>query len=253
MNPTHSAEHWFERYPSRVTARLRLVCLPYAGGRQGIYSGWSALLPPNIEHWSALLPGHEIPVNETSLMSFENLVQHLTNALALHLDIPVALFGHSMGAILAFEMARELRRRGLEPPVYLFVSGHAAPQQPPLTEPIHDLPDDEFLKHIRDFNGTPDEVLQHAELMQLMLPILRADFKMFEEYQYVDEGPLGCPLSAFGGSQDVHTSPEQLEAWRQQTLGEFRLRMFNGGHFYLNQMRPALIQALSYDLAPFLK
>ncbi len=252
MRPTHSAEHWFERYPPPAAARLRLVCLPYAGGGPGIYSAWAALLPPQVELWAVLLPGRGPNIKESPATCIDVLIQHLVDVLALHRDLPLALFGHSMGAILAFELARELRRRELEQPAHLFVSGHAAPQLLPLSEPIHDLPDAEFLQHIRDFEGTPEEVLQHAELMQILLPILRADFAMFEAYQYADEGPLACALSAFGGWQDTSVTRDQLELWRAQTLGAFRLRMFQGGHFYLNQARPALLQAIAYDLQTLL-
>jgi medium-chain acyl-[acyl-carrier-protein] hydrolase len=252
LGTTHSTDRWFERYPSTAALRLRLVCLPYAGGGPGIYSSWSALLPQSVELGSVLLPGRGMHVKEAPVTSIAPLVQQLSDSLASYLDVPLALFGHSMGALLAFELARELRRRGWTQPVILLVSGHAAPQLPPLAEPIHDLPDSEFVQHIRDFEGTPDEVLQHVELMQIVLPILRADFSMLEAYQYVDEGPLSCAVSAFGGWQDSSLQQEQLEAWRQQTLGPFRLRMFQGGHFYLNQARPALLQAINHDLQPWL-
>jgi medium-chain acyl-[acyl-carrier-protein] hydrolase len=174
------------------------------------------------------------------------LVEALAQALAPLLDRPFAFFGHSLGALVSFELARQIRRQYGVHPVRLFVSAGRAPQIPHRVPPIHTLPDKEFLVELRRLNGTPSELLDHEELMDIMLPLLRADFALYETYVYLTEPPLSCPISAFGGLQDHRVSKSDLEAWRAQTSGSFSLRMFPGDHFFLKQ--PLLLQALSREL-----
>jgi medium-chain acyl-[acyl-carrier-protein] hydrolase len=165
------------------------------------------------------------------------------------LDVPFALFGHSLGALVSFELARQLRKLGLPDLVHLFVSGHRAPQIPrpgPLT---HQWPDAEFVAELRRLNGTPEEVLQHAELMALLLPVLRADFAIIETYSGSDEEALDCPISAFGGLQDSEASYDEVAAWREQTRGLFKVRMLPGDHFFLHSARAQILRAISQDLS----
>jgi medium-chain acyl-[acyl-carrier-protein] hydrolase len=151
---------------------------------------------------------------------------------APHSQLPYAFFGHSMGSLVAFELAREMRRRGLPGPELLMVSGHRAPQRPDPEPPIHGLPEHEFLEEIRQLNGTPEAVLKNPELLQLVIPVLRADFEVCETYAYEEETPLACPIAAFGGTEDADVPREDVAAWSHQTTGPFTLRMFPGGHFY---------------------
>lgn len=245
---TKRAAQWIEQLRSGPAARLRLLCVPYAGAGPDVFRPWAELLPPTVDLWAAQLPGRATRIREQPPTSLEPLVASLADALEPHLGLPVALFGHSMGALIAFELAREIRRRGLSEPAQLFVSGCEAPQLAPQETPVGHLSDDELLQRIREFAGTPEEVLQHVELMRFFLPVLRADFCVVESYAYHDHGPLSCPLSAFGGMQDPTIDRERLEAWRLQSLSLFRLRMIPGGHFYLDQARPVLLQAILYDL-----
>jgi medium-chain acyl-[acyl-carrier-protein] hydrolase len=175
------------------------------------------------------------------------LVEALAQALVPLLDKPFAFFGHSLGALVAFELARRIRREYGLHPARLFFSASRAPQIPHRSSPIHTLPEKEFLAELRRLNGMPCELLEHKELMEIMLPILRADFAVYETYVYTSEPPLNCPISAFGGLQDHTVKDNDLEAWRAETNASFSLRMFPGNHFFLQQ--PLLLQVLSRELA----
>jgi len=229
-------------------ASLRLFCFPYAGGGPAIFHAWLDDLPPGVEMCAAQLPGRGSRIKEAPYTRVASLVQALGEALHPHLDRPFAFFGHSLGALVAFELSRELRRQHDLLPVHLFVSGCGAPQSLDPHPPIGMLPDTAFLEELRQLNGTPAEVLEHEELMQLLLPTLRADFTARETYAYVDEPPLDCPISAFGGMQDGRVERDRLEAWRDQTSGLFSLHTFPGDHFFLHSSQSLLLQTLSQAL-----
>jgi medium-chain acyl-[acyl-carrier-protein] hydrolase len=185
---------------------------------------------------------------EPALTRVPPLVAALAEGLRQYLGKPFAFFGHSMGAVLGFELARLLRDQGLPQPVRLFVSAHRAPQLPDARPPLHDLPEPELVQALRRLKGTPEEILRHAELLELMLPLLRADFAVAETYTYVAAAPLRCPISAFGGDADAEVGCDQLAAWSAQTQDGFRLRMLPGDHFFLVSARPALLQAIGEAL-----
>jgi medium-chain acyl-[acyl-carrier-protein] hydrolase len=176
------------------------------------------------------------------------LIEHLARVLPAHTDVPFAFFGHSMGALVAFEVARELRRQGQRGPVHLFLSGHRAAHLPDPDPPIHHLPDAQFLRELQRLNGTPDEVFGDAELMQLAMPTLRADFAACETYDYIPDEPLSCSISAFGGTSDPRLPAAAVAAWREQTSQRFCVRMLPGSHFFLHSARPLLLSALQEDL-----
>ena len=176
------------------------------------------------------------------------LVRALAQGLTPLLDRPFAFFGHSLGALVAFELARQLRGQSGLRPARLLVSAAGAPQIPRRNRPVHALPEEEFLSELRQLNGVPAKVLEDWELMQLLLPMLRADFAIFETYQYMPEPPLDCALSGFCGLQDQKVSREDMEAWRGQTSGLFSLRVLPGDHFFLNTAQPLLLQRLYQEL-----
>ena len=153
-----------------------------------------------------------------------------------------------MGAIIAFELARLLRREGRAQPLHMFVSGRTAPQLNRSHTPIYDLPKPELLEELKRLNGTPREVLEHPELMDLMLPILRADFSVCDTYEYTREPPLDCSLTAFGGLQDAGVPRRNLEGWREQTSASFTLRMLPGDHFFLHSDESLLLRLLASEL-----
>ena len=185
---------------------------------------------------------------ERPFTDLSSLIEVLAQALSSLLDKPFAIFGHSLGALVGFELARQLRRQYGVSPARLFVSAGCAPQIPRRNSPIHTLPAKEFLAELRRLNGMPKEVLEHEELMDIVIPLLRADFALYETYVYSAEPPLNCPISAFGGFQDSKVTRSDLEAWRDQTTGAFSMRMLPGDHFFLNTTQPLLIQMLSHEL-----
>lgn len=195
---------------------------------------------PYLEIFAVQLPGRESRLKESCLTQLEPIVQSLLPALQPYLDQPFALFGHSMGALLAFEIARQVQPRSL------FISACPAPQLPQGSG-LHLLPNDEFLQTLRRYNGTPEIVLNNPELMALFLPILRADFTAIETYSYQPSAPLSCPIVAFGGHSDPQVNPDQLSAWSTQTSDRFRIQLFAGDHFYLNPQRQALLEAIVHE------
>ena len=233
--------------PSKQAA-LRLFCFPYSGASASAYYGWASVLPASVELHSIQLPGRANRLTEARLTEIEPVVEELAVALTPLLDKPFVFFGHSLGASIAFEVARSQRRGGLPEPDALVVSGHGAPQVPDDSPQMHNQPDSELVESLRRMNGMATEILDSAELMQLVLPILRADLTISETYVYHAEEPLSCQIFAYGGLQDSYVSRDDLVAWREQTRTDFRLRMFPGDHFYLNVSKPLLLQALARDL-----
>jgi medium-chain acyl-[acyl-carrier-protein] hydrolase len=243
-----SGNLWVKPARPNAQARARLFCFPYAGGGASVYYKWAELLPPQSELCPAQLPGREMRIGEQPYQRLDPLVEATASALLPFLSRPFAFFGHSMGALLSFELARYLRRNYGISPIHLFVSGLGAPQLPRLRPPIHEAPDSEFLSEIVRLNGTPKEVLEHSELLGLMLPLLRADFAVCETYEFSAEEPLSCPISAYGGLEDEDSVRDRLEPWREHTSGAFTLRMFPGDHFFLNSARALLLRAVAVAL-----
>ncbi|HLN62204.1 MAG TPA: alpha/beta fold hydrolase [Symbiobacteriaceae bacterium] len=226
----------FVNYPRpNPGAPLRLFCLPYAGGGPTIYWPWAKALPA-LEVCPVGLPGRGTLLNLPPHTSVGPLVAELARAMQAHLDKPFALFGHSMGALVAFELARELRRSYGRLPAALIVGGRNAPHWPRENRPdLHGLPDAELVAELKVLGGTPPEVLAHAELMELILPVMRADLAIHETYEYVAEAPLACPVVALGGTRDDRTTQAGLEAWGELTTGRFALEWFEGGHFFVHE------------------
>ena len=248
MTTATAFDSWIAFRKPNPQARLRLFCFPYAGTGASIFRTWSDGLPADVEVCPVQIPGRGTRLMETPFTQLSPLIEALAQALGPLLDKPFAFFGHSLGALVGFELARQLRRQSGVQPVRLFVSADRAPQIPHRDRPIHALPEGELLHELRRLNGIPGKVLEDAELMQIMLPILRADFAVYETYVYSTEPPLNCPISAFGGLQDHRVSRGDLEAWRDQTSGSFSLRMFPGDHFFWNTIQPLLLQVLSQEL-----
>lgn len=250
MKPGASpAERWLAYREVNPRARLRMFCFPYAGGGASAYRGWSSSLPSDVEVCPVQLPGRESRLREPAFDRPGPLIQGVADALQPWLDMPFVFFGHSMGGMISFELSRELRRRGQKLPLHIFVSGRRAPQLPARDEPIHDLPEPEFIVKLRELNGTPEEVLQHAELMKLLIPVLRADFAVNETYEYTEDEPFDFGLSAFGGLGDEEVTREDLASWRDQTRGRFRLRMLPGDHFFLHSAKDLITEAVARDMA----
>lgn len=245
--------HKYLTYPlAKPNARLRLFCFPYAGGSARVFQKWLKLFPETIEVCPLEYPGRGARLREQPFKRISLLAADIAEALLPLFDTPFILFGHSMGAATAFELARHLRRANKTLPVHFFVSACSSPQLPKEDSKVYELPEPEFIEELRRLNGTPDEVLEHPELMQLILPMLRADFEAVQTYSYVDEPPLSCPLTVYGGTEDESVSRDQLEGWRQLTSGPFSLQMFQGDHFYLNTSESVLARSMISKMMTYL-
>jgi medium-chain acyl-[acyl-carrier-protein] hydrolase len=249
MNRATDADTWLSCPRQKPDASVFLICFPYAGGSPAAYYPWAAALPDSINVCSVHLPGRGTRLREEPFNRMASLVPVLTDVLTNFLSHAerFAFFGHSLGASIAFEIVRELRRRGQSMPTHLFVSGSRSPQEP-YTDHIHGLPEAEFLEEIRQMGGTPPEILNHKELMALLLPTMRADFAIRETYAYHEEPPLPCPITAFGGLTDYIVAQESLEDWRTQTARGFSLHMFPGDHFFPFQSQASLLEMVSQRL-----
>lgn len=241
---------WFYVRKPQPNATVRLFCFTYAGGSATVFRDWSDYLPESIEVCSVQLPGRGARFKEPTVDCLETLLDKLAPAILPYLDKPFAFFGHSMGATIAYELTRKLKVMGKSQPVQLMVSGRKAPQLPATKKPIHHLPEAEFISEITKLNGTPEEAIQHPELMEIVSPILRADCKLVETWQYEEEGKLDVSITAFGGAQDSGVSREQLDGWRCQTSKQFAMHLFEGDHFYINHQRNALLRRIDNILTP---
>ena len=239
---------WISRPKPNPRASLRLFCFPYAGGSSMIFRNWPDALPSIFEVCLVQLPGRGPRLREAPYKNMLALVEALAPEIRPYLQEPFAFFGHSMGAMISFELARELRRKYQFNPTCLLFSGRTAPQLPD-TEPLtYNLPEAEFIEEVRRLDGTPREILVNPELMQLIMPVLRADFEACQTYSYQTDAPFDCPITALGGLQDREVKRADLEAWSKHTTGAFSLRMFPGDHFFLNNSQPLLFRVLSQTL-----
>lgn len=253
MRPSTAVDPWIVRRVPSPNARLRLFCLPYAGGGASIYRTWGQSLPPEVDVCPVQLPGREGRLRERPFDRLVPLVSTMADALTPYLDLPFAFYGYSNGALLSFEMARELRRRGARAPEHVFAAACPAPHLPDRDPPIHALPDDQVIEELRRLNGTPDEVLQNRELMMLLIPLLRADAAIHETYVHQEEAPLDVPITAIGGADDPKATREDMEAWRLHTRAAFEVRMIPGDHFFIHSSAPLVLRALAQDLHAVLR
>jgi medium-chain acyl-[acyl-carrier-protein] hydrolase len=245
---TSTADRWIVRPKANPRSRLRLFCIAHAGGGASAFRGWAEALPPEVEVCPVQLPGRESRFGEKPFDRLDPLVTALADAVHPLLDLPWALFGHSNGALIGFELSRMLRSRGRSGPRHLFASGRRAPDVPAQDPPIGHLPDDEFLADLGELGGLPRELLENREIMQILLPVLRADVALHETFEFREEAPLDCPITAYGGVADAKVTREAIEAWGRHTRGPFVVRMFPGGHFFHQSEREQFLRVFSADL-----
>jgi medium-chain acyl-[acyl-carrier-protein] hydrolase len=239
---------WVQRAPPRTEARRRLFCFPHAGAAASAYREWPNGLPSDIEVCAVQLPGREARMREAPIARMDEMVAALADGLRGLLDRPFAFFGHSMGAFIGFELARELRRSGAPGPDHLIMSAARAAHLPSSRRPLYALPEAEFVAEVRGMNGTPPEVLAHPELRRLVLPILRADCALCETWRFRAEAPLACDITVLGGIRDREVDRGQLEAWRELTTGACTVRMLPGDHFFIRSARLKVLALVAASL-----
>jgi medium-chain acyl-[acyl-carrier-protein] hydrolase len=229
-------------------ADIRLFCFPYAGSGTLAYRRWIDDLSEKIELCMIRLPGRESRLNEPPFIELTPLVEYIAESIVTYLNKPFAFWGHSMGGLIAFELSRTLRRKRQAQPYHLFISGRGAPQLPRQGSTIHNLPLNQFIDKVRSLNGIPEKMWNYPEMIEMFIPILRADFAVCETYLYIDEPPLDSPITALGGLQDQTTSLKSLEAWKEQTSSSFTVEMFPGDHFYIHKLQKSVLHLISQSL-----
>ncbi len=249
MRASHAAHsgqsNWFSIPRPVNQPKLRLFCFSYAGGNASTYREWHKSLPSDIEVCSVQLPGRGARFKEEAYTNLDSLLEELARQIKPFTDTPYVLFGHSMGAQLAFEVSRKFRDLGVPLPSCLIVSGRRAPQRAKKqSKPLYSLPESEFREEIKRLNGTPAEALNNPELMEIVSPILRADFQLIETWEYKPSEPIDVPLLALGGIKDQQVSLDDLEDWKQVTRGPFCLELFSGDHFFINQAEESLLSTV---------
>nr|WP_319392873.1 thioesterase domain-containing protein [uncultured Desulfobacter sp.] len=232
-------------------ATLRLFCFPYAGGGAAIFRAWPKFLPDTVELCGVQPPGRENRISENPIANVHELVARLLPSLVPWFDKPFIFYGHSTGGLVAFEMIRALRRQQLPLPHHLIVSGARAPHIPE-PFPLHHLPRATFIQQLRRFSGTPETVLENRELMDIYIPILRADLAIEEKYTLKEEAPVNIPITAIYGSQDDEAPKSVMAPWERYTTDSFELIGQQGGHFFINSAREDFLSCIS-RITAFLK
>lgn len=247
-----SPSEWFVCPKPNPRATLRLFCFPYAGAGAGIYRSWQGKLPVSAEVVAIQLPGRGSRLNERPLTRIAPMVEAIYRDIHPYLELPCAFFGHSMGALIGFELVRTMARGGDRLPLCLFVSGRQAPHLPVRTAPTFDRPSAEFIQELQRINGTPREILSSPELMELLLPAIRADFEAVETYEYVPGGRIGIPIVACSGIQDSEVPAEEIGQWNLHAGSSFKFHSLPGDHFFVHSSETDLLAVISKELQKLL-
>jgi medium-chain acyl-[acyl-carrier-protein] hydrolase len=242
------ASRWFESLSAAEAPLLRLFCFPYAGGDAQSFRGWQRHLAPEVDVCLAHLPGRGRRLGAPCFTRLQQLVEAIADVIGPKLEAPFAFYGHSMGALISFELARELRRRNAGSPLHLFLSGRQAPGMRRIGPRMFDLPEKEFIAELHKLNGTPMELFDDPQIKDLFIPLLRADFEMVDTYECSPEPPLGCPITVYGGSQDERVPVDCLKPWEMQTTAQCKVRILPGDHFFIQKQSAQFINVLRRDL-----
>ena len=237
---------WLRRFRPASDTAPRLVCLPHAGGSASYFRPVAAMLSPTVDVLAVQYPGRQDRRGERCVDVLDDLVDQVFDAVRPRADRPLTLFGHSMGATVAFEVARRLEAVGIVP-AGLFVSGRRAPHRSRI-ENVHQRTDDELVSVIAQLAGTDNRLLADEEIRRMLLPALRADYRAIETYTFQPGPGLRCPVVALVGDDDEVATVDEVRAWRDHTTGPFELRVFDGGHFYLNDHAAAVVDELARHL-----
>jgi surfactin synthase thioesterase subunit len=241
---------WFVFPKPRPRAELRLLCFPYAGGSAISFNSWAAKISEHIEVGIVQLPGRENRSHEPFIKSVGALIPEIGAALRRLDARPFALFGHSVGAVLAYELTRWLEAREAVVPIHLTVAGRSAPHLPRPERALHKLPDVDLIAKLRSFNGTPRVLLENQEIMDFFLPRLRADFELNETYTHIAGPRVRCPITALGGETDSLAPADELGAWKDLGSAQFSSRSFSGDHFFVHQRESDVLRLMESTIMP---
>jgi len=240
---------WFTTYGLPRQQQARIFFFPYSGsGTSGFYQWSKFFRHSRIDFTGIQLPGRENRLREKPISDLSILLEKLLPAITPLLDKPFVFFGHSLGALIAFELCRALRRQDWPLPQHLFVSGFRSPELSNPNKNLHHLATPAFIEGIREYGGTSEEVLANGELMDFLLPVLRADFSLHETYEYQGEHAFSCPITALVGTEDPFVRPEHMFNWRYQTHENFQQIQYQGKHFFLHEHMVSISQRLQQSL-----
>jgi medium-chain acyl-[acyl-carrier-protein] hydrolase len=230
---------------------ILLLCLPYAGGSPAVFGDWDPQALPGVAVEPVCLPGRGVRMGEPPLTRLLAIAERLAEEICSTLERRFAIFGHSMGGLLAFELTRALRRIGAPPPSLLVTSAVRAAHVPLPRLPFHLLSDDQLIATVSRFGHIPPALRDNTNLLKLFLPVLRADLEAYETYSYYGEEPLGVPILAIGGTEDPMVPAHTLTAWQAHTKAKCRVRFVHGGHFFLHTARSAVLSLIAGELQSF--
>lgn len=247
--PGHnSSSRWFESLSPNRSPLLRLFCFPYAGGSAHVFREWQRHLGPDVDLCLVHLAGRARRIGERPHTRLRPLVEEVADVMRLEGHTRFAFYGHSMGALIAFELARELRRRSRPLPAHLFFSACRAPSAVRGAPVTFNLPHRDFMAALEKLNGTPLEFFERPEIQKTLLPLLRADFEITDTYEYLTESPLACPINLYGGDRDELAAVESLSPWQVETSGECQIHLFSGGHFFIQTHKAEFLRMLRRDI-----
>src|SRR3990167_1418127 len=229
---------WLKRSDSPA---VRLICFPYAGSGPSVFRSWVKLVPHDCDLLAVSLPGREKRLNEPYCESVNDVLSDLSGIEELVFDLPFMVFGHSMGALIAFEFVRKLQSEKLSLPKLFVASGCVAPQEIHKRRKISSLCDAEFLKQLRSYQGTPESIFKDQELLKIFTPRLRADMKILDDYMFISGKKINCPILGMYGDDDQYVPDHLFSSWKELTQEAFFAREFSGGHFYINELRNQVI------------
>ena len=241
-------DKWFFSKKPKPDASMRLFCFPFGGGGASVFHGWPDAVGDDVDVRALQLPGRETRFREPRDSDLGTLINEIVSALGAYQDKPFAFFGYSLGSLIAFEVCRELRRRNMNTPLHLFIAALSPPQLPPPHPPISALEDEEFVQKVEYYYQPEGEAWNHAELRELLLPILKDDIALYESYIYREDSPLSCPIDVFAGESDRSSPLELAQYWSEQTTDNVRQHVFQGGHFFIDHAVDEIQQLVASTL-----
>lgn len=240
---------WFSDYGIPQNGAARIFAFPYSGAGSTAFFKWAQdLRDTDIDFLGVCLPGRETRLREPVINHLPDVIAQLVPAITPLLDKPYIFYGHSMGSLLAFELARALQVNHLPMPKQLFIAAFRAPNRPSPNRVLHRLSDKDFIDAIKSYGGTSQAIFDNPELVELFMPVLRGDFSLHENYQYKASPLLNCPITTFSGSEDPFAKPDFMALWQEQTQAAFSQIIYQGGHFFLHDHRVAILRRLQQEL-----